>query len=100
MASVIDILEYLKDHHTAEGGAIKGKDLCILFNLTDKHLRNIISDLRQAGKPICSSSYGYWYSDNPEDIEKTLRRLERQVSNMNKSIKGLKGILQEVEENV
>ncbi len=88
-----DITEYLKDYHTEERKAIKGRELCVLFNLTDKQLRNVVSGLRQDGEAICSSSYGYWYSTDPEDIEKTLRRLEGQVKNMNISIAGLQKVL-------
>lgn len=99
MASVgADITEYLKDYHLSENKAIKGRELCVLFNLTDKQLRNVVSGLRQEGKPICSSSYGYWYSTDPEDIEKTIHRLEAQVSNMNISIRGLEKALQEVQD--
>lgn len=88
-----DIVEYLKDYHTEERLAIKGRELCTLFNLTDKQLRNVVSGLRQSGEAVCSSSYGYWYSTDPEDIEKTLRRLEGQVKNMNISIAGLQKVL-------
>ena len=99
MASVgADITEYLKDYHLSENKAIKGRELCVLFNLTDKQLRNVVSGLRQEGKPVCSSSYGYWYSTDPEDIEKTIHRLEAQVENMNISVKGLKKALQEVQD--
>lgn len=88
-----DIVEYLQDYHTDEKRAIKARELCVLFNLTEKQLRNVVSGLRQDGEAVCSSSYGYWYSKDPEDIEKTLRRLEGQVKNMNISIAGLQGIL-------
>lgn len=88
-----DIVEYLKDYHTTESNAVKGKELCVLFNLTDKHLRNVVSLLRQNGEAVCSSSCGYWYSTDPEDIDKTLRRLEGQVKNMNIPITGLKKVL-------
>jgi len=92
-----EIVEYLKELHITENKAIKAKELCILFNLTDKQLRNVVSELRQEGEAVCSSSYGYWYSRDPKDLEKTLRRLERQVLNMNIAISGLKLILQEVD---
>lgn len=90
MSTADQMLEYLKDYHTTESKAVKNRELRSLFNLTDKQVRNVVSQLRQGGAPICSSSYGYWYSTDPEDIEKTLRRLEGQVKNMNISITGLK----------
>ncbi len=88
-----DIVEYLKNYHTEEHHAIKGRELRVLFNLTDKGLRDVISGVRQEGAAVCSSSYGYWYSTDPEDVGKTIRRLEGQVKNMNISITGLKKVL-------
>lgn len=87
------IVEYLQVFHKEESTAIKGRDLCVIFNLTDKQLRIVVSRLRQKGEAVCSSSYGYWYSMDPEDIKKTIRRLEGQVKNMNISITGLKKAL-------
>ena len=94
MTSVGELLtDYLKNFHTSEPTAVKARDLRVLFKLTDKQVRNVVSGLRQKGEPICSSSCGYWYSTDPVDIEKTLRRLEGQVRNMNISITGLKQVL-------
>ena len=84
-----DIVEYLAGYHSTEDTAIKARELRALFNLQDKQLRNVISVLRQNGEPICSSSNGYWYSQEPEDISKTIRRMEAQVLNMRHSIAGL-----------
>ena len=93
MDTAHSMLEYLKDYHGTETTAVKGRELRSLFNLTDKQVRNVVSQLRQEGAPVCSSSYGYWYSTEPDDIEKTLHRLEAQVVNMNISIKGLRKAL-------
>lgn len=46
----------------------------------------------------CSSTYGYWYSRDPDDISTTLSRLVGQVDNMKKVIAGLNRILQEVQD--
>ena len=45
-----DIVEYLKEFHTSEGKAVKARELCVLFNVHEKQLRNIVSDLRQNGE--------------------------------------------------
>ena len=50
------------------------------------------------GEAICSSTYGYWYSRDPDDISTTLSRLVGQVDNMQKVIAGLNRILQEVQD--
>lgn len=85
-----EMLEYLKDYHTNEAQAVRARELRELFNLGDKQVRNVVSVLRQNGEPICSSSNGYWYSTDPDDIEKTLHRLEAQVANMQIAITGLR----------
>ena len=87
------VLEYLKDYHNTESVAVKNRDLRLLFNLNDRQVRNVMSQLRQDGEPICSSSYGYWYSTDPDDIERTIHRLGAQVENMNISITGLRKAL-------
>ena len=87
------VLEYLKDYHNTEIGAVKNRDLRLLFNITDRQVRNIMCQLRQDGEPICSSSYGYWYSTDPYDIDRTIHRLVAQVENMNISIAGLRQAL-------
>lgn len=88
-----DIAEYLQDYHNTEADAIKARDLCSLFNVPNREIRNIVNGLRQEGYPICSSSSGYWYSTEPADIRKTIHRLEGQVNNMLNSITGLKKAL-------
>ena len=93
MGTAYRLLDYLKDYHYTESKAVKNRELRSLFNLTDKQVRNVVSQLRQYGEPVCSSSYGYWYSTDPEDIEKTLHRLEAQVENMRVSITGLRKAL-------
>lgn len=89
MSTEADIVEYLKEYHNTESNAIKGRSLCELFNLHSKQVRNIVSVLRQKGEPICSSNYGYWYSTNSEDLDRTIKRLAEQVKNMSFAIEGL-----------
>ena len=87
-----DLVEYLKEYHTTEQGAINSRELRCLFNLSDRELRIVVNRLRQEGNAICSSSSGYWYSEDPSDIMITLSRLEGQVKHMNLVIQGLKKI--------
>jgi len=89
MSVADDILEYLKEYHNSETKAIKGRGLCELFNLHSKQVRNLVNGLRQDGAPICSSNSGYWYSEDIQDIDNTIKRLADQVKNMSLAIKGL-----------
>ena len=63
-----------------------------LFNLKKENLRAVVNHLRSEGYPVCSSYCGYWYSEKPEDIDKTLNHLEGRISGMMRAITGLKRI--------
>ena len=89
MSTEADIVDYLKEYHNKESKAIKGRSLCELFNLHSKQVRNLVSVLRQNGEPICSSNNGYWYSNDPEDLDRTIKRLSEQVKNMSRAVVGL-----------
>ena len=94
-----DIAEYLKEYHTEETHAIKNRELRELFCLTDRQVRLCVNELRREGVAICSSSEGYWYSEDTADIERTLHRMEAQIYNMKCSIAGLQKALQERQDN-
>lgn len=85
-----EILEFLQSYHNAECKAVGAGELATLFNTNKRGLRLIVTALRKEGKPICSSNYGYWYSDEAEDIDKTIARLEAQADNMIKAVAGLR----------
>lgn len=59
---------------------------------------SVFHEVELSGEAICSSTYGYWYSRDPDDISTTLSRLVGQVDNMQKVIAGLNRILQEVQD--
>ena len=90
MDKEMEILEYLQEFHKSEGNAVSAGELSILFNLSKRGLRAVVTALRKGYYPICSSNYGYWYSKEPEDIRKTVSRLEAQVKNMELAVTGLK----------
>lgn len=92
-----DIVDYLKDYHTEEKNAINCGELAQLFNVTSKQVRNIISALRQDGAPICSSSYGYWYSEDRADLLRTLNKIRSQIHNMECTAKGLEDTILNLE---
>ena len=90
MDKEMEILEYLQEFHKSEGNAVSAGELSILFNLSKRGLRAVVTALRKGCYPICSSNYGYWYSKEPEDIRKTVSRLEEQVKNMELAVTELK----------
>ncbi len=89
MNKKVEILEYLQEFHTSENNAVSAGELSILFNLSKRGLRAVVTTLRKEHYPVCSSNCGYWYSKDSEDIRKTIARLEAQVSKMDLAIAGL-----------
>lgn len=86
------IREFLEEYHNTEKTAVKSGEICELFSVPKERLRSIVNYLRSAEIPVCSSQRGYWYSENQEDIEKTLSHLEGRVRGINRAIKGLRKI--------
>lgn len=84
-----EIAYHLKDYYTTEDNAISAGGLGELYNLTKRQVRMVVTSLRKEGFPICSSNMGYWYGKNKKDVEKTVNRLEAQITNMQKAVNGL-----------
>ena len=66
-----DIVEYLKEFHTSEGKAVKARELCVLFNVHEKQLRNIVSDLRQNGEArLLAVQYAAWHPAAAKTVQR------------------------------
>ena len=85
-----DLLEYLQENHTEENKAVGARELSMLFNTTQRGIRALVTELRKEGYPVCSSNNGYWYSEDEEDIRKTVARMEAQREKMEQAVTGLK----------
>lgn len=69
------ICNHLKKNHIGRGEAVHSRELERLFSLNGRTLRTIIHTLRQEGHPICSSSRGYYYAGNQEEVQRAAARL-------------------------
>lgn len=90
MEKSTDLIEYLQENHTEELNAVGARELSTLFNITQRGLRTLVTELRKEGYPVCSSNSGYWYSEDEEDIRKTVARMEAQMEKMEQAVTGLK----------
>lgn len=88
--AVLDIIPIGKDNavHTAY---ITG-----MTNIKGRQIRNIISDLRCAGIPICSAPCGYWLTNYPPDLEQTIKMLEGWCGGMIEATTALRRTLEEM----
>jgi hypothetical protein len=82
-----NFLDYFKAAHTGKENAIKGKDLSP--NRKEKEIQLIMQRLREAGYPICACQQGYYYSENPDDIKKSLEAYRTKISAMDKVAYGM-----------
>lgn len=75
-----------------ETGLITAKRISKITGYTECYVRKVINDARVTGTPICSTRYGYYYSDDAEDIADTINFLTRRVNTQLSAINGLKNI--------
>ena len=85
MNQVIDYLKkYSSADHPISGGAIASH-----FGITGVKVREYINQARRNSVPICSKRWGYYYSENPDDVRKTVRSLRDRISATEGAINGL-----------
>lgn len=70
---------YLKKNHIGSKNAVLSKQLEAAFSCKGKEIRRCINTLRTRGIPICSSADGYFYSEKPSDIARTVSQLRGRV---------------------
>ena len=71
------------------GEAITAKALAKRMDLSEAYIRRKINNARHFGFPICSTNFGYYFSEDPRDIELTINRLKRRISTQVAAIVGL-----------
>lgn len=80
------VLEFIKNRDF-----IKVRELNQYFQMGDeRNVRKVVEKLRERGEPICIGSKGYYYSTNPQEIEKTIHTLLLQASGQLRTAKNLK----------
>ena len=72
-----------------ETGVITAKNLSEKLGCTETYIRKVINVARSNGVPICSTKYGYYYSDDYGDIAETVGFLTRRLRTQLQAIDGL-----------
>lgn len=87
-----DVTRYIRKTTSTEK-SVTGKDIANHLGITDVEVRRQVSEARSAGIPICSTQYGYYYSDDRTEIQKTVDFLRRRISSQERAISGLSELL-------
>lgn len=86
------IIHYLRNVSSAEN-PIKGRDIADHFGISGIDVRDAINKARRASIPICSSRFGYYYSEDKEDIKKTVESMRGRIVAQENAIVGLSALL-------
>lgn len=81
-----NIVEYIRAH---KGIPISARNLSETFGISGLEVRKIINSARSEGCPICSCHKGYYYSEDEEEIKKTIGSLTHRIRAMEKAMFGL-----------
>ncbi|MGI6695950.1 MAG: hypothetical protein ACOX6O_06915 [Christensenellales bacterium] len=66
-----------------ESWAIKAKDLRVLWGLkSDRAVRQAVHSMRRKGLIVCSGQAGYWRPETPDEVRRTVKRLQGQAKSM------------------
>lgn len=70
---------------------VKVRDICFHLNMRDERaVRKMVENLRERGEPICFCNKGYYYSQDPNEIQMTIQKLLLQASGQLRTAKNLK----------
>lgn len=93
MINTDECIKYLYENHVGRENAISGCDLGDEFGLLDPQIRMVVNHARCSGIPICSSSKGYYYSEDPAEISATINSLYHRIESVIHAIDGLEKVL-------
>lgn len=83
------ITRYIKAHSNGLKFPITSKQLSVVFEVSGTEIRRLINEARSAGDCICSCSSGYYYSEDQNDLSKTIDSLRGRISKQEQAIAGL-----------
>ena len=86
------IVDYLRRFSSPEH-PVTGKNIGDHFGFSDIEVRKYINQARTKGIPVCSNCFGYYYSEDHDEIMKTVESLKRRITAQENAIDGLKAIL-------
>jgi len=86
------VVEYLRIH-SAPDSPISGRNLANHFGFTPVKVREYVNEARCSGVPICSTRWGYFYSEDTDLISKTVESMRGRIASQERAIAGLSSIL-------
>ena len=91
------VVAFLKER---QGTKLKNSDICKKFGLSPQTVRACVNNARFRNIPICSDQDGYFYSENPADVENTLNHMRSRIQKQQEAVSGLELFLRKQEESV
>lgn len=73
---------------------VTAKELGNMFSLSGIEIRHIINEARSNGCPICSCRKGYYYSEDVEDIKRTVASLTHRITSIQHAVNGLNQMME------
>ena len=75
-----DQLVTLLSRHIGQGNGIGVKDIARQIGTNERHVRTMVSDLRDEGLAVCGTPrHGYYIAATPEELEETCTFLRRRA---------------------
>lgn len=89
-----EIVIYIKNH-ASKMNPVTNKEISAHFSISDVTIRKKINEARCEGIPICACDSGYYYSEDKNEILKTVDSLMHRTIAIEKAVKGLVKALRE-----
>lgn len=83
------VVEYIRIHSNGSKDPVHGWKIGKALGISDTVVRRWVNEARCNGVPICSCGNGYYYSNDPEHIDDTIRMLQGRIAKQQSAIDGL-----------
>lgn len=77
-----ELLRDILTYKVGKENAINSVEIQELFSCKGRYVRELVSELRREGVPICSGVDGYWIANDVTEVEGTIKNLRSRIKAM------------------
>lgn len=89
-----NVVNYIKANGFVDS-PITNAEICTALKLSEQSVRRHINEARSRGLPICACRDGYYYSEDKQEILRTIQSLMHRTIAVEKAVNGMLTCLQD-----
>lgn len=92
------LLESILKRHKGKDNAITSSELTSLTGLSGGEIRERVNMLRRIGRPVCSGTTGYYWTQSIRELDACTKQLQSRIDGISAAKEGLESAIEEMRE--